>query len=192
MKRCARAWNRLAQANIVPDGVFLETNSIKVRLGNTDTQLKAKDVLQSALARTTSSRSTCCRVPPHWLTRINCFAHVPGPRSARRGALPSAGRHGRRADQGADRYAADIRTTLRAKEIRYSGIRGRQTVQIRFRDAEARDKAAAEIQRQNPDLLLKPDDSGSEFLVTASLKPEVRKRIQDFALQQNIRPCAIV
>ena len=59
-------------------------------------------------------------------------------------------------------------------------------MQVRFRDAEARDKAAAEIQRQNPDLLLKPDDSGSEFLVTASLRPEVRKRIQDFALQQNI------
>jgi len=38
------------------------------------------------------------------------------------------------------------------QEIRYSGIsREGQTVQIRFRDAEARDKAAAEIQRQNPD-----------------------------------------
>jgi len=59
-------------------------------------------------------------------------------------------------------------------------------VKVRFRDAESRDKAAEEIQRQNPDLLLKPEDSGSEFLVTSSLRPEVRKRIQDFALQQNI------
>ena len=45
----ARVEQALAQTNIVPDGVFLEANSIKVRLGNTDTQLKAKDVLQNAL-----------------------------------------------------------------------------------------------------------------------------------------------
>ena len=45
----------LTQANIIPDGVFLDPNSIKVRLANTDTQLKAKDVLQNASwARTMS------------------------------------------------------------------------------------------------------------------------------------------
>jgi len=45
----ARVEQALAQANIVPDGVFLEATSIRVRLGNTDTQLKAKDVVQNAL-----------------------------------------------------------------------------------------------------------------------------------------------
>jgi preprotein translocase subunit SecD len=182
-----RVEQALAQANIVPDGVFLETNSIKVRLGNTDTQLKAKDVLQSALGENYVVALNLLSSSPHWLTRINALPMYLGLdlrggvhfllQVDMAGALTKA----------ADRYAADIRTTLRAKEIRYSGIaREGQTVQIRFRDAEARDKAAAEIQRQNPDLLLKPDDSGSEFLVTVSLKPEVRKRIQDFALQQNI------
>jgi len=183
----ARVELTLGQANIVADGVFLEAISIKVRLGNTDTQLKAKDVLQNALGENYVVALNLLSSSPHWLTRINALPMYLGLdlrggvhfllQVDMAGALTKA----------ADRYAADIRTTLRAKEIRYSGIsREGQTVQVRFRDAEARDKAAAEIQRQNPDLLLKPDDSGSEFLVTVSLKPEVRKRIQDFALQQNI------
>ncbi|MEK6211603.1 MAG: protein translocase subunit SecD [Pseudomonadota bacterium] len=183
----ARVEQTLGEANIVADGVFLEAISIKVRLGNTDTQLKAKDVLQNALGENYVVALNLLSSSPHWLTRINALPMYLGLdlrggvhfllQVDMAGALTKA----------ADRYAADIRTTLRAKEIRYSGIsREGQTVQVRFRDAEARDKAAAEIQRQNPDLLLKPDDSGSEFLVTVSLKPEVRKRIQDFALQQNI------
>jgi preprotein translocase subunit SecD len=183
----SRTDQALAQANIVPDGVFLEANSIKVRLGSTDMQLKAKDVLQNALGENYVVALNLLSSSPHWLTRINALPMYLGLdlrggvhfllQVDMVGALTKA----------ADRYAADIRTTLRAKEVRYSGIsREGQSVQVRFRDAEARDKAAAEIQRQNPDLLLKPEDSGSEFLVTASLKPEVRKRIQDFALQQNI------
>ncbi|HKQ26825.1 MAG TPA: protein translocase subunit SecD [Burkholderiales bacterium] len=182
-----RAEQALAQANIIPDGVFLEGNSIKVRLGNTDTQLKAKDVLQTALGENYVVALNLLSSSPHWLTRINALPMYLGLdlrggvhfllQVDMAGALTKA----------ADRYTADIRSTLRAKEIRYSGIsREGQSVQVRFRDAEARDKAAAEIQRQNPDLLLKPEDSVSEFVVTASLKPEVRKRIQDFALQQNI------
>ena len=182
-----RAAQALTQANIVPDGVFLEANSIKVRLGNTDTQLKAKDVLQNALGENYVVALNLLSSSPNWLTRINALPMYLGLdlrggvhfllQVDMAGALTKA----------ADRYAADIRTTLRAKEIRYSGIsREGQSVQIRFRDAEARDKAAEEIQRQNPDLMLKSDDSGSEFLVAASLKPEVRKRIQEFALQQNI------
>ena len=183
----ARVEQALAQANVVPDGVFLEANSVRVRLGSTDTQLKAKDVVQNALGENYVVALNLLSSSPHWLTRINALPMYLGLdlrggvhfllQVDMAGALTKA----------ADRYAADIRITLRAKEIRYSGMsREGQTVQVRFRDAEARDKAAAEIQRQNPDLLLKPEDSGSEFLLVASLRPEVRKRIQDFALQQNI------
>ena len=183
----ARVEQALSKANIIHDGVFLEANSTKVRLTNADTQLKAKDVLQNSLGENYVVALNLLSSSPHWLSRINALPMYLGLdlrggvhfllQVDMAGALTKA----------ADRYAADIRTTLRAKEIRYSGIsREGQAVQVRLRDAEARDKAAAEIQRQNPDLLLKLEDSGSEFLITAALKPEVRKRIQDFALQQNI------
>src|SRR6185503_12285452 len=166
----SRVDQALTEASIKPDGIFLDPASIKVRLANTDLQLKAKDVLQSKLGENYVVALNLLSSSPHWLAKINALPMYLGLdlrggvhfllQVDMKGALTKA----------ADRYAADIRTTLRAKEIRYSGIsREGQTVQVRFRDAEARDKAAQEIQRQNPDLLLKPEDSGSEFLVTAAL-----------------------
>ena len=38
----------------------------------------------------------------------------------------------------------------------------------------------------SPDLLLNDSDEGGDFKLTATLKPEAQKRIQEFALQQNI------
>src|SRR5882724_3608656 len=182
-----RVEQALAQANIIPDGVFLEANSIKVRLGNTDTQLKAKDVLQNALGENYVVALNLLSSSPHWLTRINALPMYLGLdlrggvhfllQVDMKGALTKA----------ADRYAADIRTTLRGKEIRYAGIsRDGQNVVVKFRDGETRDKAVAEIAKQNPDLLLNPGEAGSEYTITAALRPEVQKRIQEFAIQQNI------
>ena len=118
----ARVVQVLGQANIVPDGVFLEATSIRVRLGNTDTQLKAKDVVQNALGENYVVALNLLSSSPHWLTRINALPMYLGLdlrggvhfllQVDMAGALTKA----------ADRYAADIRTTLRAKEIRYSGI----------------------------------------------------------------------
>ena len=44
----SRVDQALTQANIKPEGMFLDPASIKVRLADTDTQLRAKDVLQGA------------------------------------------------------------------------------------------------------------------------------------------------
>lgn len=45
----ARIQQALAQAGIQPLAIERDPNSIKVRLGNTDQQLKAKDAIQKAL-----------------------------------------------------------------------------------------------------------------------------------------------
>jgi preprotein translocase subunit SecD len=177
----------LSQANIKPDGLFLDPASIKVRLANTDTQLKAKDVLQSALGDGYVVALNLLSTSPRWLTKINALPMYLGLdlrggvhfllQVDMKGALTKA----------ADRYVADIRATLRAKEIRYAGIaRDGQGVVVKFRDAQTRDQAVTEIGKQNPDLQLNPTDSASEFNIAATLKPEVQKRIQEFAIQQNV------
>ncbi|HEX9450211.1 MAG TPA: protein translocase subunit SecD [Burkholderiales bacterium] len=183
----SRVDQALSQANIKPDGLFLDPASIKVRLANTDVQLKAKDVLQSAVGENYVVALNLLSSSPHWLTRINALPMYLGLdlrggvhfllQVDMKGALTKA----------ADRYAADIRTTLRGKEIRYAGIsRDGQNVVVKFRDSETRDKAAAEIGKQNPDLLLNSGEAGAEYSITAALRPEVQKRIQEFAIQQNI------
>ena len=183
----SRVDQALSQANIKPDGIFLDPASIKVRLANTDMQLKAKDVLQAAVGENYVVALNLLSSSPRWLTKINALPMYLGLdlrggvhfllQVDMKGALTKA----------ADRYAADIRTTLRGKEIRYAGIsRDGQNVVVKFRDGQTRDQAAAEIGKQNPDLLLNPGEAGSEYSITAALRPEVQKRIQEFAIQQNI------
>ena len=183
----SRVDQALSQASIKPDGMFLDPASIKVRFANTDMQLKAKDVLQGAVGENYVVALNLLSSSPRWLTRINALPMYLGLdlrggvhfllQVDMKGALTKA----------ADRYAADIRITLRGKEIRYAGIsREGQNVVVKFRDSETRDKAAAEIGKQNPDLLLNSSEGGAEYAITAALRPEVQKRIQEFAIQQNI------
>jgi preprotein translocase subunit SecD len=177
----------LAQANIKPDGIFLDPTTIKVRLANTDSQRKAKDVLQSALGDGYVVALNLLSTSPRWLTKINALPMYLGLdlrggvhfllQVDMKGALTKA----------ADRYVADIRATLRGKEIRYTGIsRDGQNVVVKFRDAQTRDQAVTEISKQNPDLQLNSTDTASEYAIAATLKPEVQKRIQEFAIQQNV------
>ena len=71
--------------------------------------------------------------------------------------------------------------------MRYTGLmRSGQDIVVKFRDAQTRDQASAQIGKQIPDLLLTSTDAGTEFAITAKLRPEVQKRIQEFAIQQNI------
>ena len=183
----SRVDQALSQANIKPDGIFLDPASIKVRLATTDMQLKAKDVLQGAVGENYVVALNLLSSSPRWLTRINALPMYLGLdlrggvhfllQVDMKGALTKA----------ADRYAADIRTTLRGKEIRYAGIsRDGQNVVVKFRDIQTRDQALTEIGKQNPDLLLNAGETGAEYSIAAALRPEVQKRIQEFAIQQNI------
>ena len=183
----SRVDQALSQANIKPDGIFLDPASIKVRLATTDMQLKAKDVLQGAVGENYVVALNLLSSSPRWLTRINALPMYLGLdlrggvhfllQVDMKGALTKA----------ADRYAADIRTTLRGKEIRYVGIsRDGQNVLVKFRDVQTRDQALTEIGKQNPDLLLNASETGAEYSIAAALRPEVQKRIQEFAIQQNI------
>jgi preprotein translocase subunit SecD len=182
-----RADQALRRSNIVAAGAFLDASGIKIRFGETDTQLRAKDVLQSELGDDYVVALNLLSNSPRWMAQINALPMYLGLdlrggvhfllQVDMKGALTKA----------ADRYAQDVRQVLRGGDVRYVGIqRDGQNVVVRFRDAAARDAASALLERQVPDLALRPEDTDQESRLVATLKPEVQKRIQDFALQQNI------
>ncbi len=182
----ARVDKALGEASIKPDGIYLDRDTIKVQLTDTDTQLKAKDVLQSAVGENYIVALNLLSKSPRLLAGINALPMYLGLdlrggvhfllQVDMDGALTKA----------ADRYTTDIRTELRGK-MRYIGLmRSGQDIVVKFRDAETRDQASAQIGKQIPDLLLTSTDAGTEFVITAKLRPEVQKRIQEFAIQQNI------
>ncbi|MGH8679767.1 MAG: protein translocase subunit SecD [Burkholderiales bacterium] len=182
-----RIEDALQGANITVDAAYLDPTGIKIRFSNTDTQLRAKDVVQTALGDSYVVALNLLSNSPRWLARMNALPMYLGLdlrggvhfllQVDMKGALTKA----------ADRYVQDVRQVMRAKDVRYSGIsRDGQNLQIRFREVELRDQAVQILSREIPDLALRPEDRGTEPRIVASPKPEVEKRIQEFALQQNI------
>ncbi len=183
-----RAEEALKAANIAYDEVFLELTGIKVRFKDTDTQLKAKEVLQKALSDNYVVALNLLSNSPRWLSRIGAKPMYLG-LDLRGGVhfLLQVDMKGA-VTKYLDSTGASIRTTLRGEEdARSSGI-GREgnSLVIRFRDTSARDKAQQLIERSNPDLQLAREERGGEYVLVGTLKQEAQKRIQDFAIQQNL------
>jgi len=177
----------LKKGNIATTGVFLDATSVKVRLNDTDAQLKAKDVLQSQLGEDYVVALNLLSNSPGWLRSIGALPMYLG--LDLRGGVHFLLQVDMKAALAKKMEATlnDIRGNLREKKIQYGGAtRDGQSVTVRFRDKDARDKALAEISRAMPDLELKPTDDAAEFRIFATLKPEAQRKTQDFALQQNI------
>jgi len=188
-----RVEDALKKAGIAPTGTFLDLASVKVRLADTDTQLKAKDVISQALnpdPATPSYTVALNLIPnsPRWLSALHALPMYLG--LDLRGGVHFLLQVDMRAalTKRAESLSGDVRSQLRDKSVRHSGItREGNNVVIQFRDAETRDKARAVIAEQIPDLLLADAGAGSELRLVASIRPEAAKRTQEFALKQNIQ-----
>ena len=191
----AKVEQALTAANIKADAITLEGTSVKARFNDTDTQLKAKDAIQKALAPASADGSDPAFVvalnllsrSPAWLTSLNAHPMYLG--LDLRGGVHFMLQVDMQAalTKRAESLAGDIRLTLRDKNIRHSGItRNGQTIDIRFRDSATSAAARALIQEQFTDLQTVEAPDGTEYKLTASIKPEAVRRIQDQALKQNI------
>ncbi|HXF67314.1 MAG TPA: protein translocase subunit SecD [Burkholderiales bacterium] len=177
----------LRRGNIAPDGVFLDATGVKARFADTDTQIRAKDLLQAQLGEDYIVALNLLSNNPRWLTAIGALPMYLG--LDLRGGVHFLLQVDMRAAiaKKMEASANDIRSTLRDKRIPYAGVtREGQTLTVRFRDAASREKAAAEIARAMPDLELKALEEAGEPRLLATLKPEAQRRTQEFALQQNI------
>jgi preprotein translocase subunit SecD len=183
----ARVQDILSKSSLQPDGVFLDETSVKARFEDTDTQLRAKDVLQKALGDDYVVALNLLSRNPSWLAAIGARPMYLG-LDLRGGVhfLLQVDMKGALAKR-VEAYTNDIRGSLREKRIQYSGVsREGQSLIVRFRDAATRDKGLTEIAKTAPDLELRSVDDPGEFRIVGMLKPEAQRRTQDFALQQNI------
>ena len=182
----------LAQAGIKPLSVIQEGTSIKVRLDSTDTQLKAKDAIQRSLAPDPNDAGYVVALnllskTPSWMASVNARPMYLG--LDLRGGVHFMLQVDMKAalTKRAESLAGDLRSVLREKNIRHAGIeRNAQTVLVRFRDPAALTAARAVLADQFPDLLVAESADGDATLVTATIKPEAGRRVQDQALKQNM------
>ena len=183
----------LKGANIAAQGTFLDPNSVKVRFADTDTQLKAKDVLSQSLNPDRDNPSFVVALnllssSPTWLTAIHALPMYLG--LDLRGGVHFMLQVDMKAalTKRLENLTGDIRTQLRDKNIRHTGIsREGSNILVKFRDADTRSKARKVLEDSQQDLTFAEQDlSGGEFRLTASIKPEAVKRTQESALKQNI------
>jgi len=182
-----RVESALKSANINPDAISLDATSVKARFADTDSQIKAKDILQTNLGEDYVVALNLLPRSPQWLSDLGALPMYLGLdlrggvhfllQIDMKGAL----------DKAFESAASDIRSTLREQNIIYSGVnRDAKLITVKFRDAEARGKGEVELKQRFGGLAFNEKEEAGEFLLTATLKPEEEKRIQDSAVQQNL------
>ena len=187
-----RVESALKAAGLTPELLALEGGSLKVRFDSTDTQIKAKDAIQQALVPDVND--------PSYVVALNLLARSPAWLSAMYAApmylgldlrggvhfmlqvdMPAA------LNKKAESLAGDIRSTLREKNVRHSGIsRDGQKIEVRFRDMPTLESAQRVIQEQFADLQMTASPDGAEFKLIATINPVASRRVQEQAIKQNI------
>ncbi|MDR6534806.1 protein translocase subunit SecD [Variovorax soli] len=188
----ARVAEALKAAGLAPDLLTLDASSVRARFVTTDEQLKARDVLQRTLVPDPSDPPYVVALnllsrSPSWLAALRAYPMYLG-LDLRGGVdfLLQVDMKGA-IDKKAESFANDLRSGLRDKNVRGAAVtRNGQTIEVRFRDAAALETTKALIQDQFPDLATVDSQEGSEWRLTATIKPEAARRLQDAALKQNI------
>jgi preprotein translocase subunit SecD len=182
-----RVEDTLRGAGLNPEADSLDATSVKARFADTDSQLKAKDVLQKQLGEDYVVALNLLSRSPQWLSGIGALPMYLG-LDLRGGVhfLLQIDMKGA-IDKALESAASDIRSTLRDQNIPYSGVsREGRMVTTRFRDADARSKGENELKQHFNGLTFNSTEEGGEFLLQSTLKQEEEKRIQDSAVQQNL------
>jgi len=187
-----RVQKLLDDAKLKPDFVQFEGSSVKARFNDTDTQLKAKDVISKGLNPDASDPGYIVALnllsrSPEWMARLRALPMYLG--LDLRGGVHFLMQVDMKAalTKRAEALSGDIRLVLREKNIRHGGVsRDGNTVDVRFRDAATAQQALGLLTEQFVDLQWAMAGDGVDQRLTGTLKPEAARRVQEQAVKQNI------
>ena len=189
----------LQAADLHPNGVFFEQgaqqNTVRVRFEPTEAekQLQAREVLEKALNPNREDPAYIVAlnlVPntPQWLLSIHALPMYLG--LDLRGGVHFLLQVDMRAaiQKRAEATLADLRTQLRDKRIRHTGMtRVGNVVEISFANEEERARANDLLRNTQPDLVLSlPETTTAPYILRAELSEKAIQNVQSYALKQNI------
>ena len=188
----SQALAALDKAGIPNTGVLRDDNSVKIRFESTDTQLRARDVLEKAMNPDPAD--------PVYITALNLLSASPTWLSHLR-ALPMylgldlrGGVHflmqidtTEALNKRLDSAMADVRTLLRDRKVRHSGIKrnGRQLV-LDFASEDARTRAQELLRDNQADLAVQERGNGDHSQLLLTLTESAMRTFLDNSVQQNI------
>ncbi|MEJ4042852.1 protein translocase subunit SecD [Erwinia sp. SLM-02] len=177
--------NALKEENIQSKSIALENGAIMARFANTDVQLRGREAIMKVLGENYVVALNLAPATPTWLTLLNA-------EPMKLGLDLRGGVHflmevdmdtalGKLQEQNID----NLRSDLRDKNIPYVNVRKTDNygMEIRFRDADARNQAVSYLTGRHRDLVI--SNSGSNAL-TAVMSDERLREAREYAVQQNI------
>ncbi len=188
----ARVEETLKAAQVTPDYVRFDGGSVRARLGDIDSQIKARDALLKALntdpadPRYIVALNLVSRTP-EWMARVRAMPMYLGldlrggvhflMQVDMRGALKQA----------VETYASDARTALREKRVRFTGI-ARETngLTVTLPDAAEAAKARDLLFERLPSMTWTREDQGDTVRILGRLSPQAVVDIQNQAVAQNV------
>ncbi|AJK45125.1 protein translocase subunit SecD [Burkholderia plantarii] len=186
----------LTAAKIAPDDVTFDNSAnnanIRVRLKDTDTQLRAKDLLQKALNSDPSDPQYVVALnlqsaSPRWLTALHALPMYLG-LDLRGGVhfllqVDMTGALNKKLDSD----ATDARTQLRDRGIRDGGVnRVDQSVVANFADQDTAEQARRFLAGSIAELQWATQPGGGGYQVVGTFTPAVQQAVEDAALKQNL------
>lgn len=177
--------NALKEDNIQSKSIALENGAIMARFANTDVQLRAREAIMKVLGENYVVALNLAPATPTWLSMLNA-------EPMKLGLDLRGGVHflmevdmdtalGKLQEQNID----SLRSDLREKNIPYVNVRKTDNygMEIRFRDADARNQAVSYLTSRHRDMVI--SSSGSNAL-TAVMSDERLREAREYAVQQNI------
>ena len=188
-----RVEQTLTAAAITHQGMTLDSNSIKVRLPDTDTQLKAKDLVLRTLNPDLADPTyvvalNLLSASPKWLTSLHALPMYLG--LDLRGGVHFLLQVDMKAalTKRVDATAGELRSLLREKNIRHGGIaRSGNNIEIRFREEPVMARARELMRDANPDLQFAESPAeGGDRKLSITLSPQAERTLLDNSVKQNI------
>ncbi len=184
----ARVEEVLKRANIEYTGTVLDETGLKVRFASTETQLRARDIVQRELGEAYTVALNLLPATPAVLRAVRAEPMHLG--LDLRGGVHFLMQVDSRAvlRKAAESGAEDMRRLLRESKIRYVTVNRQESgvIDVVFRDVDSRDKARTVIRKELPDFQLEDLERGGEYLLRARLTEAALAEKRRFAVEQNM------
>ena len=182
------AESQLKQANISYVGAVLDDKGARIRFTDTETQLRARDLVQKALGEQYIVALNLLPATPGWLDALRAKPMYLG--LDLRGGVHFLMQVDMAAvlKKAEESYVDDMRRALREKKVQYLTVTrfDRGGIEIRFRDAGERDKGRDILRKELPDVELVDVDRSGDFAISAKMKQTAVFEKSRFALEQNM------
>ena len=183
----ARVKSELKNAAVAYTKIKTDKGILVIRFSDIEDQLKASDLLRDSLGDAYSVAQNLITASPQWLLNIRAMPMYLG--LDLRGGLHFLMEVDMDTvlNQAYETFTSDVRRVLRKAKIRYASIKQRNnTIEVKFRDSETREKALPPIRKNLDELAMETEDRDGAFYLTLTMTEVALTERKKAALKKNI------